>query len=325
MTVSKKIYRWGLLGTGRMAAEFTEELRLHKNAVPAAAASSLPGRAHVFARNLDIPHAFDSYEALLACDGLDVIYIAGTHDTHFPYAMRCIERRLPVLVEKPICTRLSDLEALRAAATANRVFCMEAMWMLFFPSIRGLKQTLAKLGPVRRLDASFCIDIPFDPNHRLYNPALAGSAMLDIGIYPVTFALHLFGTFPEAFDSRLTLSLTGTDSAGEIDLRYADGSAAHLVYSLDGHSPHRAEIVCEGGRVVLEDFFHPSRMTVYSNGHPPAAQSFSYPFKGYNYEIDAVHDALEAGLTESDIMPLQTSAQILSTMEKILNGRKKMR
>lgn len=323
MTDADRIYRWGILGSGRMAAEFVDELHSHPNAHPVAVASSHLERARDFAMQKGCDRALSSYESLIALSDLDAVYIATTNESHFENAMRCIEKKRPVLVEKPICTRLSDLAVLITAAKSNRVFCMEAMWTLFFPALEALKKTITDLGSVTHVEASFCIRVPFDPRHRLYDPARGGGALLDIGIYPLTFAYFLLGSRPERIDSRLTFAPSGTDDGGEITLVYAGGVRARLVYSLHGESPHRAEIHCERGRVTVDNFFHPSQITTHPEGRAPLVQTFEYPLKGYNFEIDEVHAALAEGAVESDIMPLEKSFEILTAMEKILADNKK--
>jgi predicted dehydrogenase len=301
-----------------MAAEFADELLLHPNATLVAVASSHPGRAALFAEQKGVALAFDTFEQLIACDEVDVVYIATTTESHFVNAMRCIEYHKPVLVEKPICTEVADLQALIHAAKEQRVFCMEAMWMLFFPAVFGIRELLLPIGPITRLDASFCIHVPYAPHHRLYDPALGGGALFDIGIYPLTFAQRLFGLNTARIDHRLSFAETGVDDAGEIVLTYPNDVIAHLTYSLKTHSPHTATISGQDGRAVFEDFFHPSAVTITAPHLGEMRTTYTYPIKGYHFEIDAVHQALEQGLTECDIAPLAGSLEVLSAMKNIL-------
>jgi predicted dehydrogenase len=323
MTSLNEPFRWGILGTGRMASAFADELLLHPKAKLVAVASSHPNRAAVFAKQKGLHLAFDSYEELIDCDEVDVVYIATTNESHFVTAMQCIEHQKPVVVEKPICTEAADLEMLIRAATKRRVFCMEAVWMLFFPAVLCIRDIIAPIGPVTRLDASFCIHVPYDPHHRLYDPLLGGGAMLDIGIYPFTFAHRLLGLENARIEHRLSFAPTGTDDAGEIVLTYPNDVVAYLSYSLRAARPHTAIIEGQNGRAVFEDFFHPSAVTVTASRLGEMRTTYTYPLKGYHFEIDAVHAALKANAKECDIAPLQDSLTVLSAMKNILKDTPK--
>lgn len=301
-----------------MASQFADELLMHSDASLSAVASSCANRADAFAKKKG---CFDShnYEQLLDRQDIDAIYIASTNDKHFELAMNCIEREKPCLVEKPICTSLSDLDTLITTVRKKGVFCMEAMWMLFFPAIINLKRSLEVIGPIENIDVSFCIDVPYKPNHRLYSPALGGGALFDIGIYPLTFVRYLLGLEVDKMECNLSFAPTGTDDEGTIVLTYKQDVTAHLYYSLKTAKPHRAVITGQYGTVTIEDFFHPSSMTHVLKSGEVKTYRYCYASMGYNYEIDEVHRALKNSAKESDIMPLSTSYEILSFMLTILS------
>ncbi len=315
-------FRWGILGCGRMASDFADELLLHPEATLAAVASSDRGRAALFAEQKGGARALDSYEQLIACDDVDIVYIATHTENHFESAMRCIEHRKPVLVEKPICMDESELRCLIAAAKERQVFCMEAVWMLFFPAIARIEEVLAPIGPIKRLDASFRIDIPFHPSHRLYDP-VHGGALLDIGIYPLFFTHRLFCLKNARIVPKLSFSPAGADDEGEITLTYPNDVVAHLDYSLRDFRPHVAVIEGQNGRAVFEDFFHPKAVTVTARNFGEMRTTYRYPLKGYHFEIDAVHEALKAGKTACDLAPLSASLEVLSAMNDILEKSRK--
>ena len=314
---TKKI-RFGILGTGWMADIFAKELALSEDATLTAVASSTPGRAASFSNVHSAARPFDSYEALIAWEGIDIVYIATTTERHLENAMTCIDHGRPMLVEKPLTLCADDTRKVVAAAKARGLFCMEAMWMRCFPQIRDLEAVLAPIGPVQKLEASFCIDIPFDPTHRLYNPDLGGGALLDIGIYPLNLVHRLWGFENAEMSFRLEWAKSGVDEAGVITFDYSDGRHAALDYSLKGQRPHRARFHGQTGTVTIENFFHPSKIIVALGDGTIAEEAFSYPVMGYQYEIDEVVRSIKTGRLESALVPHRTAIEIAEMMDRIL-------
>ena len=320
MIQNSKILRFGILGTGWMADIFARELVKCHHASLAAVSSSTPDRSVAFCERFSGAVAYPSYEALIAAPEVDVVYIATTTERHFQNAMTCIEARKPTLVEKPIAMKPDEIAEMILAAKKRDVFLMEAMWTRCFPRIRHLEETLAPIGSVRRMTASFCMDIPFSPNNRLYSPALGGGALLDIGIYPLTLLHRLWGFDGASMTSNLSYAATGVDDAGVLCFDYPDGRTARLDYSLKGHRPHRAIFQGERGTAIFDDFFHPSMITVTLDDAPPGEERFAYPVMGYHYEIEEVAACLSAGRKENALVPLAASAEVLAMMTRVLES-----
>ncbi len=313
-------FRWGILGTGWMASVFTEELRCHPEAVVVGVASTNRERAGTFAREHHIPRWHDTYEALVAETDLDIVYDATTNNFHLENALNCLMSKKPVLVEKPICLSPTDLDQLIEVHREQGTFCMEAMWTRFFPLIRSLEVPLSAISPLESMVAEFGIHIPFDPTHRIYAPALGGGALYDLGVYPLNLAHLLFGFAECEMSSLVERAETGVDETATIHLSYTNGVSARLFCSASKATPHRAVFTGARGTVVLEDFFHPSKLAITTDAET-VVQVPEYPHMGYNYEIDEVHRAVSAGDSESGVMPLSASREILEIIDRVLNPR----
>ncbi len=312
-------FRWGILGTGWMADHFARELALHPEAVVTAVASKGLARAEKFAAEHHIPRAYDLYEGVIASADVDIVYDATTNNHHLDNGIACLSHRKPLLLEKPLCQNTDELNRLMEVYRKQGTFLMEAMWMRFFPIIRDLKNTLSTIEPLVSLEATFGNAVPFDENHRIYSPALGGSALLDLGVYPLNLAHLLFGLDTCTVTSDIKWAKTGVDETARITLHYPGGLTAHLFCSAAETTPHRATFTGERGTVILEDFFHPSKLEVTVRGERTRLLQPTYPHMGYNFEIDEVHRALRAGELESPGMPLATSREILSFIDGLLD------
>lgn len=317
MTRARKL-RWAVFGTGRMADDFVRELLLNENRTVVGVASKNADRAAGFAQKHGISKAFGSYEKLLEATDPDVVYIATTSDQHFREACMCIALGKPVLVEKPICLRSLELDKLIALAREHRTFVMEAMWMRCFPLIRALKSHLRPIGPLRSVEASFCIGVPFDEENRLYAPSLGGGVLYDLGVYPINFIHLLLGLEPCDVEHEILRAPTGVDDFAKVSLSYPNGMSAAFECSLRTNKPHVAVIEGARGLAVLDDFFHPSRLAVNGSDGSEYVTVVRYPLKGYHYEIEEVEACVAAGKHESDLMPLAYSSSVLGFIERLL-------
>jgi len=183
------VYNWGIIGMGRIAHKFAQDLQLLPNARLWAVASQDTTRAAAFAGQYKAPHHYGSYEAILSCPELDVVYIATPHVTHCSNTLMCLEAGIPVLCEKPLAMNAAEAESMVQTARQRQVFLMEAMWTRFLPATLQMLKWIeeGRIGEVISVKADFGFRAPFDPQSRIYNKALGGGALLDIGIYPAFF------------------------------------------------------------------------------------------------------------------------------------------
>jgi predicted dehydrogenase len=310
--------RWGILGTGGIARTFTEDLILLGHEV-AAVGSRAGHTAEAFAGRYGIDRAYGSYDELAADDRVDVVYVATPHNSHHPAARTCLRAGRAVLVEKPFTTTAADAEDLAALARAEGLFAMEAMWTRFNPLVARLRELVADgaIGEVKAVYADFSSAWEFDPLHRLWSPELAGGALLDLGVYPVSFACMLLGE-PDTAQAVTTHAPTGVDANTGILLGYGSGAVALLHCGFLADSPQTATVVGTTGRIeVATPFFRPAAFTLHRAAAEPETYGLEVRGHGYTYQAEEVARCLGAGLTESAAMPLDESIAILRTLDTI--------
>ena len=311
--------RWGILGTGKIAHLFADDLQLLPDAELAAVGSRSQERADTFGDEYDVPHRFGSYEALAEQADVDVVYVGTPHPSHVADARLCLQAGTPVLCEKPFTLNAGEAEALISLARERGLFLMEAMWTRFIPAVVELRRLLdgGALGAVRFVQADFCIHRPFDAEHRMFNPELGGGALLDLGVYPISLASMVLGA-PGEITSSAVLGETGVDEQSAYLLRYEGGALAVLASSVRVDGPREVVISGTEGRLRLHrPWWYASRLTVEREGE--AAETIAYPFEGHGYQFEAAHVAacLREGRTESPVMPLDETLAIMRTLDRL--------
>lgn len=311
--------RWGVLGTGNIAAQFVTDAALQDGVYVWAVASRTDTTALLFAKRHRIPVAFGQYIDLVQDPDVDIVYIATPHTAHAECALLAIEHGKHVLIEKPFAVNAVEARRIVDAARANGTFAMEAMWTRFLPHIARARDMVERgeLGDVRSLTADFGERFPRDLNSRAYNPDLAGGALLDLGIYTVSFASMLFGA-PEKVVSTTNLTSTGVDAQTSVTLTYSGGRMAVLFTSIEAHSATRASI--NGTRARLEidgDFLAPADMSLIEDGGRRRAISIAHEGRGLRHQAREVERCLSAGIAESPVMPLDESIAIMETLDEI--------
>jgi predicted dehydrogenase len=317
-----KTYRWGIIGLGKIAHKMAHDLALVPSAKLLAVASRSMAKAVAFAEEHKAEKAYDSYEALCADPELDIIYIATPHSFHFEHASLGIEAGKAVLVEKPMGLNLQQSEALVAKAQAQHTFLMEGIWTRFIPITERYLDSLngGEWGEITKLKADFGFKPAFDPQKRLFNPQLGGGSLLDIGIYPLYWALISLG-MPNRIDLDYRLAETGVDVYCKIHLQYSDAEA-ELLSSFEENTPTEARISTEKAEIKIHSRFHHSaKMSIEQAG---SQETIELPFKGLGYvhEIEEVHRCLSLGLKESPKLPLKTSLQLAELLEKVASQMK---
>jgi predicted dehydrogenase len=310
--------QWGILGTGGIARTFTEDLLLLGHEV-VAVGSRAGGTAEAFAERYGIGRAYGSYAELAADDKVDVVYVATPHNVHHSAARTCLEAGRAVLVEKPFTTTAADAEDLVALARERNLFAMEAMWTRFNPLVARLRALVADgaIGEVKAVYADFSENFPFDAGHRLWAPELAGGALLDLGVYPVSFAWMLLGA-PATVQAMTTPAPTGVDANTGILFGYESGAVALLHCGFLATSPQTATITGTKGWVeVAGPFWHPDTMTLHRDGAEPETFRVEPAGHGYTYQAEEVARCVDAGLTESPAMPLDESVAIVRALQTI--------
>jgi predicted dehydrogenase len=310
--------RWGILGAGGIANTVSHDINLTKgNAVTAVAARDAD-RAAQFAVRHGAARSYGDYTALVDDDEVDVVYVSTTHPHHRAHALMAIEAGKAVMIEKPVCLNAADAREVFAAAKQEGVFAMEAMWTRINPLIRKAQQLIADgaIGTVRGVRNEFGLGLPFDPKHRLYDIDNGGGALLDLGVYPVTFA-YLFMGPPDEVRTVGTLSPTGSDETVAMQWMYGAHPGAQLWTSAPIHAPNEAAILGSKGWIsFLPEAFRPTGMVLHTDaGEERTGDPLAGRGHGYGPEIEEVARCLRAGLLESPLVPQADTIAILEILD----------
>ena len=315
--ISETIH-WGILGPGSIAHQFAAGLQSVPGAKLYAVGSRTQANAEAFADKYEAPKRYGSYEALASDPDVHAIYIATPHPSHKDAALLCLNHGKAVLCEKPFTVNAKEAAEVIDLARAKDLFVMEAMWSRFFPAMARLRALLAEgtIGEARMLQADFGFRTGVNPEGRLFNLALAGGGLLDVGVYTVSLASMIFGT-PTEVSGLAQMGETGVDEQAALTLKYADGQLASLTTGIRINTPQEAVILgTEGSLKLHAPWWKPSLLTVSANGK---SEEISVPFEGpgMNYEAQEVGDCLRAGKTESAILPLSETLSILKTLDTL--------
>ncbi|MBK9709935.1 MAG: Gfo/Idh/MocA family oxidoreductase [Kouleothrix sp.] len=311
--------RWGILGTGRIAGVFAEGLAGLDDAELVAVGSRSAESAAAFGERYAVPRRHASYAALAHDPGVDVVYVATPHTLHRENTLLCLGSGKPVLCEKPFAINAAEAASMIAAARERGLFLMEAIWTRFLPHIVRLRELLAAgaLGELRMLRADFSFRTEVDPRSRLFDPALGGGALLDVGIYPVSLASMLFGR-PERIASMADLGTTGVDEQAALIFGYSNGRMAVLTTATRTEAPHEALLLGTEGMIRLHHaWWRPTTMTLSADGRPDEQIDVPASGNGYGYESAEVMRCLRAGLRESDTIPLDETLAIMRTLDEV--------
>jgi len=310
--------RWGILGAGRIAASFVDAVGAHTRAQVVAVGSRNRDRAQRFATAHAIPTTHLGYEALVEDPQVDVVYVATPHSEHLEHALLAIRAGKHVLVEKAFTRNADEAARVLDAAREAGVFVMEAMWTRFLPHVAALHQVIdaGEIGEIVNVSADHGQLMAFDPTSRLYDPALAGGALLDLGVYPVSFAHDLLGV-PEEVHAVGQLTQTGVDGHVSIVLRYADHAQATLSTTLWARTPTIALVSgTEGFVEVAGSFYGPSSFRVTRNDG--RTWTFDQPgTQGLQYEAAEVARRVADGETQSPRMTWQGTLDVMRTMDEV--------
>ena len=308
---------WGVLATGRIARSFATDLREVPGARLAAVGSRSQESADAFARQYGdaATTAHASYAALVQDPAVDVVYVASPHALHLEHARMAFEAGKHVLCEKPLTLNTAEAEEMVALAARHDRFLMEAMWMACNPVIRAL-QDPDRFGTPRQVhaDLGFVVDRP--ATDRLLDPALGAGALLDMGIYPLTFAHLLLGE-PTRLAAVANLSESGIDLDVAVAGLHPGGAISALSASMTSFSPRTATVATDRGTLVVPtQFHHPTYAEWTPVGGETERIEGAEPLlgSGLGNEAAEVQRCLREGLRESPLVP---HAQTLSLMRQM--------
>ena len=309
--------RWGIAATGGIATRFASDMALVPDGHAVAVASRTVERAEAFAGEHGIARAHGSYEALAEDPDVDVVYVASPHVRHASDTLMFLEAGKPVLCEKPFALDLVQATAMVAAARERGLFLMEAIWSRFLPAYHVLRDLLGeeRIGPPTVVDADFGFARPIDPVHRLFDRALGGGALLDLGIYPLQLCSLVLGP-PTSISAVARLGETGVDEQVAAVLGHEGGGVGTVRAALRSRLTCEASISGSEGRIALPAFMHCPDHVVLETSERRRIDC-AYEGTGLQHEIAEVQRCLAEGLTESPLLPLSETLRLAATMDEV--------
>lgn len=311
--------RWGILGTGNIARQFATGLSFLKDAELVAVGSRSQASADAFADSFGVPHRHPRYEALAGDPDVDAVYIATPHSLHKDNALLCLQAGKAVLCEKPFTINALEAQEVVSLAREKGLFLMEAVWTRFFPLMARLRSMLADgaIGEVRMLHADFGFRTGFNPEGRLFKPALGGGALLDVGVYTLSLASMVFGK-PARVTGLAHLGETGVDEQAAMVLGYREGGLAVLSTAIRTTTPQEATLMGSDGMIRIDaPWWVPRGLTLSVAGRETERVEAPFEGNGYNYEAAEVMRCLQEGKLESDLMPLDETLAVMATMDAL--------
>jgi predicted dehydrogenase len=311
--------RWGILGSGGIARQFTRDLQLTGHAV-SAVGSRTQESADKFAGDFGLAAAHPSYESLVADTTVDIVYVATPHPMHHANARLALEAGKHVLVEKPFTLNAAQARDLVDLAASRGLLALEAMWTRWLPHMVRLREIIAAgtIGEVRSMTADHTQFMPDDPGHRINDLRLGGGALLDLGVYPVSFASDLFGV-PESVQATATLKDTGADAQVGTMFRYPGGQIATTYSASVTRGPNVATVFGTAGRIEVDSVWYcATGLRVYDNSGA-LVEEFrpSVQGRGMQYQADEAERLVSLGRTAGDILPPRETVEIMATLDEI--------
>lgn len=324
-------FAWGLIGPGGIAHRFADAVHrlpgMHLRSVLGRDAARSNAFVQQWTRaGKPAPQLAASLEAMLADEAIHAIYIATPHSSHGELARRCIAAGKPVLCEKVLVPSLAEAQALVALALDRQVFLMEALWTRFLPLYALLRQRLqaGDIGTVHAIQSSFCFAVPYNAESRLFNPALAGGTLLDIGIYNIAATRWILqaalGHCPEPTRVRATgaLAPTGVDQRVTATLEFPQGITSQFTCAFDSVSDNALHILGSHGSITLpRNFWEATDAKLHRPGHLPEPLHAAYAINGFEGEIEETVRCVRAGVLQSPHMPHSESLAIVGWLDEL--------
>lgn len=311
--------RWGILATGGIAHAFTKDLTTAGLTVSAVGSRGIES-AERFAAEHGIPRAHGSYEELAADPDVDIVYVATPHPQHAENAIMLLQHGKHVLVEKPFTLTEAEAAAVREVAVARGLLAMEAMWTRYLPHMVRIRELIAEgaLGEIRVVTADHTQQISADPRHRLNALELGGGALLDLGIYPISFAWDILGA-PISIVASGRLGETGADTEVATILTHAGGAISTSISSSRAAGPNTAHIVGTTARIDIDRTWYNATSFRLTSPDGTVLESYESDVdgRGMQYQALAAESFIASGRTDSDLLPIAESVAIMGTLDDV--------
>ena len=308
----------GFLGGGSIANTVARALDQVPEIEKYGIATRDPERSRAFAKQNRFTRAFDSYEAMAACPDIDFIYIATPHSHHHEHMMLCLKQKKNVLCEKAFTATAREAEEVIRFAQQEKVLLAEAIWTRYMPSRNIINRIISdgQIGTPVGLTAN----LGYRVNHhqRMIRPELAGGALLDLGVYPINFAMMFFGDQFKKITSACTLMDTGVDASNSITIEYQNGMLAVLMTTQLAQTDRRGAIYGDQGYLIVDNINNPTEIDVFNQKHELLDKHLiDRQISGYTYEFRSMAHCIREGLTECPEMPLEETLRIMRLLDQI--------
>ena len=311
--------RWGILGTGFIAGLQVADMVANGFTVQAVGSRSTEAAGR-FAAEFAIGSAHGSYEDLVRDPDVDAVYISTPHPFHYENALLALNAGKHVLVEKPFAMNAWQAQEIVDLAESKGLVALEAMWTRYLPHMVRIRYLVRSgaLGEVRTVIADHNQNLPKDPLHRLNNPELGGGALLDLGIYPVSFAFDVLGA-PATTRALASMTSTGVDRQTAMIFEYGDGQQALLHCALDTAGPNRASVIGTEGSIEINPVWYaPTPFSRYdADGNLVERFEETVTGRGMQYQAEELERLVRAGATANDILSPQESVLVMETMDDV--------
>ena len=310
--------KWGIIGPGKIAGLFAHDLLMVEGARIYAVASRDAERGRTFAESFGADVCYGSYHDLVTDPRVDVVYVATPHVFHFPHTMLALSHGKPVLCEKPLAMNEAEVMAMTGEAGKRGLFLMEALWTRFIPATGKVLELLGEgaIGEVLSVEADFGFLADTDPQKRMYNLALGGGSLMDIGIYPVYLSLLIMG-LPEKIQAKATFANSRVDNHCSMVFDYGQGRRALLESTTLKNTPTGAVIRGSKGLIRMHPRFHHCKKISLQTKGKTREFEIGYRGNGFCDEIEEVMHCLQTAKTQSDKMPHSMSLDLIRTLDRV--------
>lgn len=312
--------KWGVIGPGNIAHQFAQALSQSEQGKLYAVASRNMNTAEVFAKQYNASVAYDNYDALLKDSAVDMVYIATPHSHHFPWAKKCLEAGKPLLMEKPLTVNAEQTRVLTRLSEKNDVFFQEALWSRFMPCFSQVKTWLNnnEIGELQYITSQIGFSFAHLKDHRLTDPALAGGAILDLGVYSVSLSQYLLEEYPDTIQAMGQINADGVDQNTLVNMSYPSGIFSQFTTTIGGQCGNIMSLHGTNGQILLDaEFWVGRKARLIRSGGEVIEKAFPHPVNGFEYQIEASMRSMKSGDLYCQCMSHSDSVNVMLTLDEI--------
>ena len=320
----KKI-KWGIIGLGNIANKFAQAVTKMQNTELIAVASRTKEKSEHFGNNYGVvkEKCYGTYEEIVRDNDVDVIYIAVPHSMHKEISILCLENKEAVLCEKPVTLNEEEVVEVINCAKENKTFFMEAMKTRFLPVHKEVRRIIknGEIGEIKLIQADFGFFTEFNEENRLFNPKLGGGALLDVGVYPISYGAWLMEEEPSSIKSNIFVGKTGVDENVSTIISYKNGREVHVYAAINLNTVREANIIGTKGILRIPRFSSGEKLIINIDGREEIKE-FPFDINGFEYQIEEVNELIRKGKLESLTMSWSDSRRVMKILDKIKKSKK---